>query len=171
MDVFGEKQCPFPMTCTGLTHPLTGLISDLFRPIRLNGDLLAEGDALAGDLGLTSARQQVLGRIALSPVPLLVEHITYNMGLTRQALQPVVDDLRAEEVDCFEPNPHHLRAMLVTMTERGQAAHRRTSKRQECWADDLVAGLGHRGRQHAVARAAAPPRRNGGARRRCTCYP
>ncbi len=48
------------------------------------GDLLAAGDALVGDLGLTSARVQVLAPIALSPVPLPVAHIARNMGLTRQ---------------------------------------------------------------------------------------
>jgi hypothetical protein len=46
---------------------MTGLIIEVFR---LNGDLLAAGDFLVGDIGLTSARWQVLGSIALSPVPL-----------------------------------------------------------------------------------------------------
>ena len=69
---------------------LNGLILDVFR---LNGDLLAAGDILVGDLGLSSARWQVLGAIALSPVPLPVAHIARNMGLTRQAVQRVVDDM------------------------------------------------------------------------------
>ena len=46
-----------------LRRALTGLVIEVFR---LNGDLLAAGDALVGDLGLTSARWQVLGAIALS---------------------------------------------------------------------------------------------------------
>ena len=117
---------------------MNGLIHDVFR---LNGDLLAAGDVLVGDLGLTSARWQVLGAIALSPVPLPVAHIARNMGLTRQAVQRVVDDMCAEEMVRFEHNPHHRRAMLVLMTERGQAAYRQASERQERWAADLAAGL------------------------------
>ena len=50
---------------------LTELILETFR---LNGRLLAAGDALVRDLGLTSARWQILGAIALSPVPLPVAH-------------------------------------------------------------------------------------------------
>jgi DNA-binding MarR family transcriptional regulator len=61
---------------------------------RLNGALLVSGDALVGDLGLTSARWQVLGAIALSPVPLPVAHLARNMGLTRQAVQRSVDEMR-----------------------------------------------------------------------------
>ncbi|MCC0808107.1 MarR family transcriptional regulator [Methylobacterium sp. W2] len=124
------------LTATRLA--LNGLIFEIFR---LNGDLLAAGDVLVGDLGLTSARWQVLGAIALSPVPLPVAHIARNMGLTRQAVQRVADDMREEGLVRFEPNPHHRRAMLVVMTERGEDAYRRASERQERWADDLVSGL------------------------------
>ena len=94
-----------------------------------------------GGHGLTSARWQVLGAIALSPVPLPVAHIARNMGLTRQAVQRVVDDMRADGLVRLEPNPHHRRAMLVAMTEEGETAYRGASTRQERWADDLAAGL------------------------------
>lgn len=116
----------------------TGLVIEVFR---MNGDLLAAGDALVGDLGLTSARWQVLGAIALSPVPLPVAHIARNMGLTRQAVQRLVDDMRADGLLRLDPNPHHRRAMLVVATERGEAAYRAAIARQERWADALTAGL------------------------------
>src|SRR6516225_7846228 len=98
-----------------LRRSLTDLILDVFR---LNGALLASGDALVGDLGLTSARWQVLGAIALSPVPLPVAHLARNMGLTRQAVQRSVDEMRDDGLVGLDPNPHHKRAMLVAMTER-----------------------------------------------------
>ena len=117
---------------------LTSLVIEVFR---LNGALLAAGDALVHDLGLTSARWQVLGAVALSPVALPVAHLARNMGLTRQAVQRVVDDLRAEGLVQLEPNPHHRRAMLVTMTETGEVAYRQASELQQRWADDLVVDL------------------------------
>jgi DNA-binding MarR family transcriptional regulator len=121
-----------------LRRSLTDVILDVFR---LNGALLASGDALVGDLGLTSARWQVLGAIALSPVPLPVAHLARNMGLTRQAVQRSVDEMRSDGLVRLDPNPHHRRAMLVTMTERGQSAYRAASERQGRWADVLAAGL------------------------------
>ena len=111
------------------------MVIEIFR---LNGNLLATGDALVGDLGLSSARWQVLGTIALSPVPLPVAHIARNMGLTRQAVQRSVDELRA---DGLVANPHHRRAMLVVMTDEGKAAYRAALARQEGWADTLAVGL------------------------------
>jgi DNA-binding MarR family transcriptional regulator len=123
---------------TRLRRSLTELILDVFR---LNGALLASGDALVGDLGLTSARWQVLGAIALSPVPLPVAHLARNMGLTRQAVQRSVDEMRNDGLVQLDPNPHHRRAMLVTMTDRGNSAYRAASERQKRWADALARGL------------------------------
>lgn len=117
---------------------LTALILDVFR---LNGDLLASGDILVADLGLTSARWQVLGAIALAPVPLPVAHLARNMGLTRQAVQRSVDEMSADGLVRLDPNPHHRRAMLVTMTAAGEAAYRAASDRQARWADALADGL------------------------------
>lgn len=56
-------------------NAVTELILETFR---LNGRLLAAGDALVANIGLTSARWQVLGAIALSPVPLPVAHLARN---------------------------------------------------------------------------------------------
>ena len=130
-----------------LRRALTGLLIEVFR---LNGDLLAAGDALVGDLGLTSARWQVLGAIALSPVPLPVAHIARNMGLTRQAVQRSVDEMREDGVVELEPNPHHRRAMLVSMTERGEGAYRAASERQGRWAEALAADLSPEGIEAAA---------------------
>ena len=134
------RQTPVPLSTDPhwLGRVLTGLVIEVFR---LNGDLLATGDALVHDLELTSARWQVLGAVALSQVPLPVAHIARNMGLTRQAVQRVVDDMRTDGLVRLKPNPHHRRAMLVAMTENGEAAYRQASARQERWADDLAAGL------------------------------
>jgi DNA-binding MarR family transcriptional regulator len=125
-----------------LRRSLTDLILDVFR---LNGALLASGDTLVKDIGLTSARWQVLGAIALSPVPLPVAHIANNMGLTRQAVQRSVDEMLSNGLVRLDPNPHHKRAMLVTMTERGTSAYRAASERQVRWADGLAAGVSPEG--------------------------
>ena len=121
-----------------LHRAVTDLVLDVFR---LNGELLAAGNALVGDLGLSSARWQLLGSIALSPVPLPVAHLARNMGLTRQAVQRSVAELRGDGLVSLADNPHHRRAMLVVMTNAGQAAYQAALARQEGWAGALAAGL------------------------------
>lgn len=121
--------------------PLTDLILQLFR---LNGALLAAGDALVADLGLTSARWQVLGAVAMSPVPLPVAHIARNMGLARQSVQRIVNELVADGVLRFARNPHHARAQLVLLTVKGDELYAAARARQRPWAAALAAGLeGH----------------------------
>ena len=120
---------------------LTALVLEIFR---LNGALLAEGDRLVGDIGLTSARWQVMGAAALSPVPLSVAAIARNMGLTRQAVQRVANDLEQAGFVRFVPNPHHQRAKLVVLTASGTAAYRSATARQAPWANRLATGLDQR---------------------------
>lgn len=120
------------------TRALSGLVIEVFR---LNGDLLEAGDILVHDLGLTSARWQVLGAVALAPAPLPVAHIARNMGLARQSVQRVVGDMEAEGLVRFEPNPHHRRAALVAMTRRGEAAYQEAMARKDRWAEVLTDGL------------------------------
>jgi DNA-binding MarR family transcriptional regulator len=117
---------------------VTELILEVFR---LNGELLAAGDALVGDIGLTSARWQVLGAIALSPVPLPVARIARNMGLTRQSVQRLVDEMKADGLVKHAENQHHRRAKLVLLTGEGEVAFRTAMARQERWAGDLAGGL------------------------------
>lgn len=146
-----------------LRRAVTRLVLEVFR---LNGALLAAGDGLVADLGLTSARWQVLGAMALSPVPLPVAHIARNMGLTRQAVQRSVDEMREDGLVRLEPNPHHRRAMLVVPTERGEAAYEAASERQGRWAEALAAGMSPGGIEaaaelllqieHRLARPTAP---------------
>jgi DNA-binding MarR family transcriptional regulator len=117
---------------------VTQLVLETFR---LNGCLLIAGDALVADIGLTSARWQVLGAVALSPVPLPVSHIARNMGLTRQAVQRLANEMERDGLVRFAPNPHHQRAKLVLLTPRGSSAYDAATKRQEPWASSLANGL------------------------------
>ncbi len=118
------------------------LVTELaLETFRLNGALLAAGDRLVADIGLTSARWQVLGAIELSPVPLPVAHIARNMGLSRQAVQRLANELAADGLVRFTANPHHARAKLLGLTEKGTQAHAAAMKRQRPWAQRLAGNL------------------------------
>jgi DNA-binding MarR family transcriptional regulator len=72
----GERRSP-----EGWTAPQ--VILSIFRA---NGLVLGAGDLLTADDGLTSARWQVLGAVALAERPLTVPQIARRMGLTRQSV-------------------------------------------------------------------------------------
>ena len=116
---------------------ISTLIVEVFR---LNGCLLAAGDRLVADMGLTSARWQVLGAIALNGGPITVPSIARNMGLTRQAVQRVVNDLQAVGLLRSALNPHHRRASLIALTDTGASAYAEASQRQIPWAASFAAG-------------------------------
>ena len=115
---------------------LTGLILETFR---LNGLLLAAGDRLTSDLGLSSARWQVMGAIDEAPLP--VAQIARNMGLTRQAVQRVANVLADEGLVEFTENPDHRRAKLARLTAGGRAVLEEISGRQIEWSNRLAEGL------------------------------
>jgi DNA-binding MarR family transcriptional regulator len=110
---------------------LTGLVLAVFR---LNGRLLTAGDRLVSDLGLTSARWQVLGAIALA-------WLARNMGLNRQGVQRIVNEMRQDGLVELRPNPHHRRAHLVALTKRGEDAFGSASRLQAPWANALAKGI------------------------------
>src|SRR5436305_7271031 len=114
---------------------LTGLILAIFR---LNGRLLVAGDRLVANLDLTSARWQVLGAIALAETPQPVAWLARNMGLNRQGVQRIVNEMRDEGLLELQPNPHHRRAHLVVPTKRGEAAFAAASRLQIPWANELA---------------------------------
>ena len=123
---------------TPLGSKMTDLVLETFR---LNGALLSSGDQLVRDLGLTSARWQILGAIALEGRPLTVAQIARRMGLTRQSVQRVAGDLEAAGLAVFQDNPDHKRAKLLALTENGEAAYSEAEARQISWVNALSKGL------------------------------
>ena len=122
--------------------PTSAAMSALFVDIfRLNGRLLARGDEIVAPLGLTSARWQVLGAAALSGEAASVAQLARRMGLTRQSVQRIVNDLIAAGLVVMADNPDHRRARLVRLTPSGQAAYAAAMARQATWVAQLSKGF------------------------------
>ena len=117
---------------------LTGLVLDLFRA---NGLMLTAGDRLVSALGLTSARWQILGAIIDAGRPQPVAWIARDMGANRQNVQRIINDLREDGLVTFEPNPHHRRAQLVVLTEKGRQKFEAAMRLQAPWINHLSDGL------------------------------
>jgi DNA-binding MarR family transcriptional regulator len=108
---------------------------------RANGLLLAAGDDLAADEGLTSARWQVLGALALAERPLTVPQIARRMGLTRQSVHATVKRLVRDRLVELAPNADHRRSQLVGLTELGQVRYAAIDGRQALWVNRLADGI------------------------------
>jgi DNA-binding MarR family transcriptional regulator len=116
---------------------LTDLVLAVFR---LNG-ACSRPATLVADLNLTSARWQVLGAIALPETPQPVAWLARNMGLNRQGVQRIVNEMRQDGLVELRPNPHHRRAHLVALTKRGEDAFAFASRLQAPWANVLARDL------------------------------
>ncbi|MBR0755314.1 winged helix-turn-helix transcriptional regulator [Bradyrhizobium jicamae] len=125
-----------PRTATG--DALTNLMLDFFR---LNSLLLIAGDRMVAQLGLTSARWQILGAIVHAERPQPVAWLARDLGANRQNVQRIVNDLHAEGLVAFEANPHHRRAQLVVLTDKGRRTFEAAMAFQAPWVNSLSEGL------------------------------
>ena len=110
----------------------TELLLEVFR---LNGLLLAAGDDLTRPVGLSSARWQVLGVAEHGPVP--VSHVARTMGLSRQSVQVTANGLARDGFITFAENPHHRRAKLMRVTEKGERALMYIREQQGLWSERI----------------------------------
>src|SRR5271170_3598494 len=117
---------------------LTDLMLDLFRA---NSLILTAGDRLVALLGLTSARWQVLGAIVSAERPQPVSWLARDLGANRQNVQRIINDLHKDGLVAFGPNPHHRRAQLVILTDKGKRAFEAAMILQVPWVNRLSDGL------------------------------
>jgi DNA-binding MarR family transcriptional regulator len=108
---------------------------------RASGLLLAAGNRLAAKEGLTAARWQVLGAVALAGRPLTVPQIARRMGLTRQAVQASVNRLAGEALVETGDNLDHRRSPLIQLTELGSQRYAAIDRQQIRWINELSLGL------------------------------
>lgn len=124
--------------------------SDLVvRVFRLNGLLSAAGDGLAGTVGQTSARWQVLAMVEEGPRT--VAETARTLGLARQSVQRIADLLEAAGLVAYEENPRHRRARLFGLTEVGRATLDAIQAAQQPWAERVGALVGERTLRQANA--------------------
>lgn len=117
-------------------------ISDLSVQIfQLSSQLLAWGDRFVAPDGLTSARWQMLGAIALAGAPQTAPQVAARMGTTRQGAQKQINLLLADGLLAAQDNAAHARSPLYSLTERGGAVYERVHARWQAQAAAWAAGL------------------------------
>ncbi|PHM28721.1 MarR family winged helix-turn-helix transcriptional regulator [Xenorhabdus budapestensis] len=108
---------------------------------RVASSLLTEGNRLVANIGLTSARWQVLGTIVSAENPQPVAWLARDMGMNRQNVQRLINELEKEGLVEFVQNPHHKRAYLVVLTENGRKAFSHAMALEAPWMNRLAEGI------------------------------
>ncbi|MER6311874.1 MarR family winged helix-turn-helix transcriptional regulator [Streptomyces sp. NPDC001739] len=100
------------------------LVADVFEAA---GALRRLGERTAQAEGLTQARWQVLS--VVSDAPVTVPQAARRLGVSRQNVQRVANDLADLGHLTFEPNPDHRGSPLLVLTSDGRRALARVTER------------------------------------------
>jgi DNA-binding MarR family transcriptional regulator len=132
-----REDWPDPPPRTEASEALTDVIIATFR---LNGRLMDIAQRLARAGRLTATEWRVLGGVLDEPHS--VAEIGRLMGMTRQGVQRVADQLVDRGLAEYRPNPAHRRAKLLACTQAGYWAIRQIALVQRPWADQIAVNIG-----------------------------
>jgi DNA-binding MarR family transcriptional regulator len=104
------------------------IVADIYE---LAGRLRDNGETVARRIGQTQARWQVMS--AASDEPKTVPQIARRLGVTRQNVQRIADQLVAESWASFETNPDHRSSPHLVLSKRGSEALDRLSRAAESY--------------------------------------
>ena len=127
-------------TSSNQSEALTEIMLEIFR---LNAHLLEKGNQMVAPLGMTSARWQVLGAIALSEQAVSCPQIAAAMGVTRQGAQKQLNLAYEDHLVTVLENPRNLRSPLYELTAAGRAAYDKAMALQAVWSKALARGIAY----------------------------
>lgn len=118
---------------------LTAVVLPAFE---LNGEFLAAAAMITAPHELTPAQWQVLGAVLEQPLPVSEIARRVGLGLARQSVQRVANDVVERGWAVWGENPRHRRAKLLAPTARGREAVGAIGREQHAWADAVGAAIG-----------------------------
>ncbi|MGH9582277.1 MAG: MarR family winged helix-turn-helix transcriptional regulator [Bryobacteraceae bacterium] len=104
------------------------LVADVFQ---LAGDFRRLGDRIAGSVGQTQARWQVLS--VASGGSHTVAQMARRLGYARQSVQRTADQLVSDGLARYSPNPDHKSSPLCELTPAGAGMLGRIEKAATKW--------------------------------------
>ena len=113
------------------------LVADVYE---LAGESRRTSEALAREVGQSAARWHVLS--VVSDGPRTVASAARRLGLARQSVQRVVDELVAAGQLELRSNPDHARSPLVTITTTGGDTLARLVRRSDADRAELLGRAG-----------------------------
>lgn len=112
------------------------LVADVYEAAGL---LRRSGEAIAAAEGQTQARWQLLS--VVSGAPLSVAQAARRLGVSRQAVQRVANELVRDELAAFRTNPDHRSSPLLALTPTGQDVLSRITSRATEVHEALTTGI------------------------------
>ncbi len=91
------------------------LVADIYEAA---GALRRRGDAIAATQGQSQARWQVLS--VISGANITVSQAARRLGVTRQGVQRIANQLIEEQLVHLAPNPDHRSSPLLCLTQAGE---------------------------------------------------
>lgn len=120
-------------------------LTDLVMPVfELNGEFLAAAATITAPHSLTPAQWQVLGVVLDCPLSVSDAARRIGLGLTRQSVQRVANDVVSRGWAEWRDNPDHQRAKLLAPTDHGREAVAAMALDQHAWANAVGAAIGPR---------------------------
>jgi DNA-binding MarR family transcriptional regulator len=119
--------------------PESNALTDLIRTVlRMNATVQKSGTRLMRGTGITNARWQTLSELSALEKRVTVSELARHMGLTRQAVQRLADDMARDGLVEFAENLGDARAMHLLLTEAGKAAYEDALEREWQWANAIA---------------------------------
>jgi DNA-binding MarR family transcriptional regulator len=98
-----------------MTDQLALLVADVYEAA---GALRRAGEALAATEGQTQARWQLMSAVSDQPLP--VARAARRLGIARQGVQRIANELVGDGLAEYRDNPDHRTSPLLALTDVGQ---------------------------------------------------
>jgi DNA-binding MarR family transcriptional regulator len=132
--------------------PASNALTDLIRTvIRMNATVQKSGTRLLRDTGITNARWQLLSELVALEQRVTVSELARHMGVSRQAIQRLADDMASDDLVEFVKNPGDARAMHLLLTEAGKATYHEAQECEWQWTNAIAADFDAKQIASAVA--------------------
>jgi DNA-binding MarR family transcriptional regulator len=132
--------------------PASNAVTDLIRAVlRMNATVQKSGTRLMRGTGITNTRWQTLSDLVALEKPVTVSELSRYMGLTRQAIQRLADDMVSDGLVEFAENPGDARAMHLLLTKAGKAAYDDALEREWQWTNAIAEDFDAEQITHSVA--------------------
>ena len=122
-------------------HKTGKALYDLFREVfELQAALSVIMDTVHEQAGLSTSQHKIMR--TLSHIgPATVPDIAVVLGVSRQFVQTVCNNLLSYEFIEFAANPRHKRSKLAALTERGRIAFRQSRKNENKIIEQTLPGV------------------------------
>lgn len=104
----------------------------------MNTTVQKSGTRLMRGTGITNARWQALSELFALEKRVTVSELARHLGLTRQAVQRLADDMASDGLVEFVENSSDARAMHLLLTEAGRATYHSALEREWQWTNAIA---------------------------------